>query len=341
MPQGTSSVGGPAVWSGNEPVVALDTCCASGWLAWARDGGCGGSWSRSPAELAIDLRQRIATLTRIPLESIYLADNVDRTLRSRLPQIPAAKIAFPPSASASLVSDECVPRECITLCRGIGADGSIELETAIDIPTDGVAYIDSPSDPLGSILFPAEAVRLARACRLLIVDERHGEFSSYSLRGLATEFDNVVIVRGFDKWLGSAHPACGWVIGSPGAVQELGVNACEVDAAALAAATALLDDLGALQVAGRLLRQERSRLYRLLRKYSFLQPVPSWGPFLAARTTVVQRDDVVRAFSDRGIRVHAPQLRGLEDFLRISVGPRSAMEQLRLALLDMAPELLA
>jgi histidinol-phosphate/aromatic aminotransferase/cobyric acid decarboxylase-like protein len=104
---------------------------------------------------------------------------------------------------------------------------------------------------------------------------------------------------------------------------------------------ALFSDRCAIESAAKMARQERSRLYRLLRKYSFFEPIPSWGPFMSTRVKVVSRDAVVRAFLDRGIRVHTPEEAGLEDFIRVSIGSRVAMERFRLALQDMGGDLLA
>jgi len=187
---------------------------------------------------------------------------------------------------------------------------------------------------------PNDAVRLARACRLLVVDERYGEFSNFTLRGLASEFHNIVIFRSYERWLGSAHSTCGWAIASSDLVERFGMSSREISPAALASAIALLSDRRAVELTARLARQERSRLYRLLRKFSFLSPLPSWGPFMSASVRVVPRAAVVKAFLDRGVRVHAPAEPGLEDFIRIGIGSRTAMEKVRLALADMGPELL-
>jgi histidinol-phosphate aminotransferase len=183
-------------------------------------------------------------------------------------------------------------------------------------------------------------VRLARACRLLVVDERFGAFSNFTLRGLASEFHNIVILRSYELWLGDADSTCGWAIASPDVVERFGMSSREIDPSAMASAIALFSDRHTVELTVRLARQERSRLYRLLRKFSFLSPVPSWGPFMSARVSIVPRAEVVRAFLDRGIRVHAPEAPGLEDFIRIGIGSRSAMERFRLALADMGPELL-
>src|SRR4029450_9996796 len=98
-----------------------------------------------------------------------------------------AKVCFWPSSSATTVRQFSRRADLVMLARGVGPNGTIDLESAVDLPADGVVYIASPSNPLGSILLPTDAVRLARACQLVVVDERYGEFSNYSLRGVATE----------------------------------------------------------------------------------------------------------------------------------------------------------
>lgn len=156
---------------------------------------------------------------------------------------------------------------------------------------------------------------------------------------LAVEFDNVVVLRSFDAWAGFQHPICTWAVTSSRAAAELNLEHAVLEPESIAAALATLDNLTSLGATLRLIREERSRLYRLLRKLSFLEPVPSWGPFLAARVQLVRRDDVVDGLLARKVRVHAPTETGLERYIRIGIGSRSCMESLRVALIDLAPEL--
>ncbi|MGH2618738.1 MAG: hypothetical protein ACRDJC_26215, partial [Thermomicrobiales bacterium] len=171
--------------------------------------------------------------------------------------------------------------------------------------------------------------------------ERFAEFSGMSLLPLAFEFDNIVIVRSFETWAAIQEPPCAWVLASPQAAELVGLGAELVERGALAAAVATLDNLASLDVTLRLLREERSRLYRFLRKLSFIEPIPSWGPFLAARVNLVPRQAVVSGLLTRGIRVYVPPQAGLEQVIRIGIGSRTAMDRFRQALLDLAPELVA
>jgi histidinol-phosphate/aromatic aminotransferase/cobyric acid decarboxylase-like protein len=102
---------------------------------------------------------------------------------------------------------------------------------------------------------------------------------------------------------------------------------------------ATLEDRASVAATLKLVREERSRLYRFLRKLSFLEPLPSWAPFVTARVTIVPRQDLIDGLAKWEIRVHAPSEPGLEQYVRIGIGSRTAMDRLRTALLELGPEL--
>jgi histidinol-phosphate aminotransferase len=290
--------------------------------------------------LAEELRQRIAQIYRTAADAVSLTPSSDDALVQIVNQTDGPLIAFPPSA-ASTVAPWANGREVVSLARGVGRDGSITLDLAMDLPSDSIAMIASPSDPLGALLATADAVRLARACRYLIVDERFAEAAGFSLLHLSGEFDNIVIVRSFEYWAGIDDPPCAWAAAPPPAAAALGLAGELPRAEALAGALATLESLATVEATLRLLREERSRLFRFLRKLSFLEPIPSWGPFLPARVELVERDRVVSGLACRGVLVHAPGEAGLERMIRIGIGSRSAMDRLRTALLEVGSELLA
>jgi histidinol-phosphate aminotransferase len=295
----------------------------------------------SSDKLASELRRRLSETYAVPVTAIRLLGSVGGRLDIVLQRQSGPFVGFPPSALATRLADRGSMSETVVIVRGLGGNGFIGLESAADLPEKAIALIDSPSDPLGSLLSPADAVRLARACRYVVIDERYAEFSGFSMLPLAVEFDNVVVLRSFEAWAGFQHPTCAWAVASLRAVAELDLEQGALEPESIAAALATLDNLASVGVTLKLIREERSRLYRLLRKLSFLEPVPSWGPFLAARVQMVHRDDVVDGLLARKVRVHAPTESGLERYIRIGIGSRSAMESLGAALRDLAPELVS
>lgn len=291
-------------------------------------------------ELHARLRRRLCEIYRVPIDAILLFDGIDRGIRTVVESMCGPLIGFPPSAATTRMELDWPARNRVLLARGIGRESPLEPDIAADLPTDGIAIVDSPSDPLGTILRPADAVRLARACQCLVIDERFAEFAGQSLLALAIEFDNIVLLRSFETWAGLDGSPCSWGVTSPRVARRLRGQHVSVKPEAILAALATLDNLGAVEATLRLVRDERSRLYRLLRKFSFLEPLPSWGPFLTARVGFGARDALVAGLAERGIHVHAPPDAGLENYVRFGIGSRSAMERLRLALLDLATDLM-
>jgi histidinol-phosphate/aromatic aminotransferase/cobyric acid decarboxylase-like protein len=291
--------------------------------------------------LATQLRSRLAAVFRVPTEAIHFLGDRERTLKTLLDAVHGPLVSFPPSAVASLVEQWRPRRECIMVWRGAGGHAALSVNDVMDIPSDAVAIIDSPSDPLGTLLSHVDAVRLARACRFLIIDERCAEFNGRSLVPLALEFENVAIVRSFEIWAGLADAPIAWTVMSPRARVSFEATRQLPDGGNGAAALATLDELPAVNATLRILREERSRLYRLIRKLSFLEPVPSWGPFLTARVTIGRREDVVKALHSHGVEVHSPNQIGLERYIRFGIGSRTEMDRLRQALHASAPSLLA
>jgi histidinol-phosphate/aromatic aminotransferase/cobyric acid decarboxylase-like protein len=52
----------------------------------------------------------------------------------------------------------------------------------------------------------------------------------------------------------------------------------------------------------------------------------------------VPRQQFIDGLAKQGIRVHAPLEPGLEEYVRIGIGSRTAMDRLRAALLELGPE---
>ena len=136
----------------------------------------------SPGEsLAAAFRRGLGQTYRVPVMSIHLFESVDSAIRVLASRHPGPIIAFPPAATANLIAESCRRRDIVSIARGACGDAVVGPDFASDIPANGLAVIDSPSNPLGSIVSPADAVRLSRACTCVVIDERFAEYSEFSL----------------------------------------------------------------------------------------------------------------------------------------------------------------
>jgi histidinol-phosphate/aromatic aminotransferase/cobyric acid decarboxylase-like protein len=295
-----------------------------------------------PADsLVAPLRGAIGEIYRVPAELVHLVGSVDVGIRGIAGRHVGPLVAFPPSSTATLVA-ECSPGcDPVMIARGPARDAVVGSDLAADLPENGMVIVDSPSNPLGLLLSPADLVRLSRACASVIVDERFAEYSEFSLIPLTRELSNVVVVRSFESWAGLPEPACAWAVASPRLAGALQLASAAAKSEAIAGAMATLENNASVVATLKLVREERSRLYRVLRKLSFLEPLPSWAPFITARVTIVSRQSLIDGLAKRGIRIHAPLEPGLEQYVRIGIGSRTAMDRLRGALLELGPELLA
>jgi histidinol-phosphate aminotransferase len=102
------------------------------------------------------------------------------------------------------------------------------------------------------------------------------------------------------------------------------------------AALATLDDLPWVEVTVRRVREERSRLFRMLRKLNMLRPFPSWANFVLARFERGSAGYFGGELAARGISVHHPEQVGLGDCVRISATTPDQTDALKRALIEIA-----
>ncbi len=204
-------------------------------------------------------------------------------------------------------------------------------------PRTRLLIVASPSDPGGTTLDPATAVRLLQSGVLLVVDETWFEFAAQSLAPLTAEFSNLVVLRSFGAWAGLSGLAVSYGIFPRELVRHLlklrpGHN---LSVAATLAVAATLDGLAEVMYSVKRLRLERGRLYRRLRKFNFLQPCLSQGPSLLCKVTRGDAYQLKVALEQRGVFVR--YLPTLSDYLCISVGRAEDTDALLQALLAVVP----
>lgn len=297
-----------------------------------------------PAEAAEErLRHRLAAMVGVPPAWLVLANGVDELLEMVLLWRRGAGpvVLFPPTDPVDAERCRRLGIAVVPFQRAPSFALGLDPEAAADLPAGATALVTSPNDPTGTPLAAQEAVRLSRACALVVVDERHGAYSGRTLVPLVREFENLLVLQTFETWAGLAGLPLAYAVAPPALAGELAAyrRPSGVAMGAVVAAGATLDDLARVRATVHWIRQERSRLYRTLRKLNLVRPLPSWANYLLVR---VERGDpatVAGGLARRGIALYRPPQPELAPFLRVSAGRPEHTDALKQALIEIAAEL--
>lgn len=289
------------------------------------------------------LHLRLAALHHVGPDWLTLANGLDELMgmllslqRGRGPLV-----VFPPTLPKPAALAALLGIESFAWPRSPWYTVDVEANQVRDFPRGAAAYVLSPNDPTGTLLGNQELVRLTRACALVVVDERHVEYSGRTLLPFVREFENLIVLRTFETWAGLAGLPVAYSIASPRLSAELARyrRPCGVATAAVIAAHATLDDLAYVRATVARVREERARLYRTLRKLNMLTPYPSAANFVLAR---IERGDVEhyqQELARRGLQVHRPSDPLIANHLRISAGSAESTIALKQALIELAATL--
>ncbi len=290
---------------------------------------------RDPDRLLPVLHRRLAAQSGVPAGWVRPANGIDEVINAAIAGAGEGPLVVFPPGNDPAGEQPSAGRERIDVWRSQAFLPALDPETAAELPRDGIAVLTSPHDPSGALLPVQDAVRLARSCKWVFIDERCGGFGPRSFSRLAREFDNVVVFQTLETWAGLSAFPVGWAVGSPRALDRIFADSVRpVSAGAAVAALATLDDMPGVLANVRRVRDERSRLFRMLRKLNMVQPMPSWAGFVLARATRSTGDELAEQLRQRGILVLRPSGPALEDVLRISAGRPSDTDALQRALVE-------
>ena len=288
------------------------------------------------------LRDRIAAHENVPPSWLTLANSVDELLLSIfLPRRDRGPlVVFPPTDRSIERLATRAGMEIVPIPRSHRFAVEVDPDANAEIPKSATAIVQSPNDPTGILLAPANAVRLTRLADLAIVDERHGSYSPRSLRAMIGEFTNLVVLKTFETWAGLSGLPLAYAIAPPRLAAQFAEAAIRPLASGGAlAADATLDDLAYVEATVERICNEKGHLFRMLRKLNMIRPFPSWANFLMAR---IERGDAAHFDAElraRGIIWRSPAAPELPGFVRISASTPDATVALKNALIDIAAAL--
>jgi histidinol-phosphate aminotransferase len=201
-----------------------------------------------------------------------------------------------------------------------------------------VTYLANPNSPTGTLVPFEDVARLAdRLDGVLCIDEAYVDFAKNDCMELARTRTNVLVMRTMSKGYGLAGLRFGFAIGHRDLIDGLMKvkDSYNVDAIAIAAAAAALDDQAYRNETRRRVIEERKRLATELEQLR-LPCLPSESNFLLATAGKPRARELYETLKARGILVRYFNYPGLDDRLRITVGTREQNDALLAALAELA-----
>ena len=215
----------------------------------------------------------------------------------------------------------------------IERDASGSLERLADINA-ALTIVCNPNAPTSDLLTIDALGELADTLSgVLLIDEAYVDFADDNAVRLIKNFDNVIILRSMSKGYSLAGMRFGFGIGSIPLINGLmkAKDSYPVDAAAIAVATAAIQDQAYLKTNVEKVKSERTRLTKQLRGLGLDVP-DSQSNFILARCIEMDAKRLFDALVEQDIFVRYFALPGLEDKLRISIGTPEQNDKLLAAI---------
>ena len=194
----------------------------------------------------------------------------------------------------------------------------------------------NPNAPTGRGLTRDEVramIKSADSEKVFVVDEAYCDFGGESCIPLLSEFKNLVIVRTFSKSLCSAGMRLGYIVANPELVNTVttvknSLNHFPVDAVAQAAGKAACENPWYYAECARKVACERDDFIRFLSENGW-NVIPSQTNFVFAQKPGMGGEEVYQRIKQEGILVRHFSTKGIEDYVRITIGTKKQMNELK------------
>ena len=194
----------------------------------------------------------------------------------------------------------------------------------------------NPNAPTGRGLTRDEVRAMIKSTdsdKVFVVDEAYCDFGGESCIPLLSEFKNLVIVRTFSKSLCSAGMRLGYIVANPELVNTVttvknSLNHFPVDAVAQAAGKAACENPWYYAECARKVACERDDFIRFLSENGW-NVIPSQTNFVFAQKPGMGGEEVYQRIKQEGILVRHFSTKGIEDYVRITIGTKKQMNELK------------
>ena len=168
---------------------------------------------------------------------------------------------------------------------------------------------------------------------IFIVDEAYVDFGGESCIPLIKEFNNLIIVRTFSKSLCGAGQRLGYIVANPELVKTVFtvkncVNHFPIDAISQVSGISACEDVAYYVKTSKLVVQEREKFYDFLIEKGFFV-TKSQTNFLFVKHPQISGDVLYKKVKEEGILIRHFATKGIDDFVRITIGTKEQMSKLK------------
>lgn len=168
---------------------------------------------------------------------------------------------------------------------------------------------------------------------IFIVDEAYVDFGGESCIPLIKDFDNLIIVRTFSKSLCGAGQRLGYIVANPELIKTVFtvkncVNHFPIDAISQVSGISACEDVAYYVKTSKLVVQEREKFYDFLIEKGFFV-TKSQTNFLFVKHPQISGDVLYKKVKEEGILIRHFATKGIDDFVRITIGTKEQMLKLK------------
>ena len=213
-------------------------------------------------------------------------------------------------------------------------DGEFNLPPKLAKTKAALTIVCNPNAPSGSFVGVGELASLAdELSGVLLVDEAYVDFAQDNCAALVKDLDNIVVLRSMSKGYGLAGMRFGYAIAPAELIAGLMKvkDSYNVDAVAIAVATAAIKDRQYFNQTTEKVKKARELLIGQLRALGFVVP-RSHANFVLAECRDRPAREIYEKLVQRNIFVRYFALPGIDNRLRITVGTTEQNDKVVLAL---------
>ncbi|MFP4179964.1 MAG: histidinol-phosphate transaminase [Spirochaetaceae bacterium] len=220
----------------------------------------------------------------------------------------------------------------IPLTGGFALDLNLYSEETKNDGITGIIF-PNPNAPIGRAVERREIEKLLGALPgnvPVVVDEAYVDFGAESSLPLVRDFQNLIVVQTFSKSRSLAGLRVGYAAAHPEIIKVLhtvknSFNSYPLDVLSQKTASLSLSEGEHFETTRRRIIATRERTAEAL-SHKGWEVIPSRANFICARHPSIPGKEVYEGLKKKGILVRHFATRGIEDFVRISIGTEEEMD---------------